>query len=134
MSQSLRFDFSMLLLRLSVGGLMLLHGLAKLQHGHDVIAQMLAGAGLPTFLQYGVPVGEVIAPIFVMLGLFTMPSALIIAFTMIFSIFLAFGDRLFTLNQTGGWIVELNVLFLVGALVIALLGAGRFALGRGKLA
>lgn len=132
MKQGMKFDLAMLLLRLTVGGLMLLHGIAKLQHGHEAIGGMLSRAGLPTFLQYGVPVGEVIAPILVILGILTVPSALVIAFTMVFSIFLAFGNNLFSLNQTGGWIVELNILFLVGAIVIALLGAGKFALGSGK--
>lgn len=35
-------DFGLLVLRLSIGGLLILHGLAKLFHGHDFIRGMLA--------------------------------------------------------------------------------------------
>jgi putative oxidoreductase len=34
-----------------------------------------------------------------------------------------------SLTKTGGWALELQGLFLIGALVVALLGAGRFSLG-----
>jgi len=34
-----------------------------------------------------------------------------------------------SLTKTGGWTLELQGLFLMGALVVALLGAGRFSLG-----
>lgn len=35
-------DLGLLILRLGTGFLMLLHGIAKLQHGHDAIKGMLA--------------------------------------------------------------------------------------------
>ena len=42
-------DAGKLVLRLSVGVLMLLHGIHKLLHGVDGIGGMLAGMGLPAF-------------------------------------------------------------------------------------
>ena len=51
-----------LLLRLALGGAILLHGIAKLTGGIGGIAGMVSAAGLPSFLAYGVYVGEVIAP------------------------------------------------------------------------
>ena len=133
MSKSFRTDLALLLTRVATGGLMLLHGYYKIINGHDKIGSLLVSAGLPEFIKYGVPVGEVIAPILLIFGFLSIPSALIIAFTMITSIYLVFWDKLFTLNQTGGWIIELNVLFLVSSLTIALIGPGKFALGKGKL-
>ena len=47
-------DFGRLLLRLTVGGLMLFHGLHKLIGGIDGIAGMLVAKGLPGFIAYGV--------------------------------------------------------------------------------
>jgi putative oxidoreductase len=35
-----------------------------------------------------------------------------------------------TLSRTGGWAIELQVFYLVVALAIALLGAGRFTFDR----
>lgn len=120
-------DLGLLLLRVGVGGLMVFHGIHKVLHGHDFVRTKLAEVGLPEFIALGVPVGEVLAPILLILGLMTRLSALTIAFTMIMSIFLAFSDRLWTLNQFGGWAPELNVLFLLASLAIFFMGSGRYA-------
>ncbi len=128
-NQELKNDFAKFILRLSVGGLMLFHGVHKLTHGLDGIGKILISSGMPEILKYGVPVGEVIAPLLIILGIFVRPSALIVAFTMAFSIYLVFKDKLFALNETtGAWIIELNVLYFASALAIALIGSGRFSL------
>lgn len=92
-------DAGKLLLRLAVGGLMLFHGIHKLIDGVDGISGMLAAQGLPGFIAYGVLVGEVV-------GL----------------------DKTFALDAVGAWAIENLVYFFVGALAIALLGAGRYSL------
>ena len=122
-------DSGKLLLRLAVGLLMLLHGIAKMTHGVDAIEGMLAQHGLPAALAYGAYVGEVVAPLFVIVGLFTRPAALIIAVNMLFAIGLAHADQIFQLGKQGGWALELQGLYLFGALAIALLGAGRISFG-----
>lgn len=48
-------DLGLLCLRITVGGLMLFHGIHKLLYGHHFITQLLQNHGLPTFLKYGVP-------------------------------------------------------------------------------
>lgn len=57
-------DTGILIMRISLGILMLLHGSAKLLHGIDHIKGILTQAGLPSFVAYGVIAGEVIAPDF----------------------------------------------------------------------
>jgi len=47
---------------------------------------------------------------------------------MVMSIYLVFADKLFTLNQVGGWVAELNALFLFSSLAIFFHGAGRYAM------
>ena len=49
-----------LILRLVLGVAILLHGIAKLTGGIGGISGMVAGAGLPSFVAYGVYIGEVI--------------------------------------------------------------------------
>jgi putative oxidoreductase len=88
---------------------------------------MLAAAGLPGFIAPGVYIGEVVVPIFIILGILTRSAALLLAANMIFTIHLAFRDKIFTLNSFGGWTIELNVFFLVTAVCIALLGSGKYA-------
>ena len=50
-------DLGKLILRLALGILILLHGLAKISNGVGGVSNMLASHGLPTFLAYGVLVG-----------------------------------------------------------------------------
>ncbi len=47
-------DLGKLIIRLTLGGLMLFHGIAKLLNGVGFIEGELASHGLPTFLAYGV--------------------------------------------------------------------------------
>ncbi|MGE4517838.1 MAG: DoxX family protein, partial [Arcobacteraceae bacterium] len=56
-------DFGKLLLRLMVGGLMLFHGIAKINGGIDFIITKVTQEGFPEFLAYGVYIGEVVAPL-----------------------------------------------------------------------
>jgi putative oxidoreductase len=126
-----RTDAGLLILRLGLGALLLFHGIFKLTHGVAWIAGPLSGAGLPAWLQYGVYVGEVLAPVLVILGLWARPAALIIAIDMFMAIFLARRGDIAKINPMGGaWAIEVELLFLVGALTLALAGGGRYGLGR----
>lgn len=120
-------DLGKFLLRLSVGGLMLFYGVAKLIHGHENIRVMLRGIGVPEIIWLGVPVGEVIAPVLLIFGVFSRLSGLTIAFTMLVSVLLARLAEVFTIDQYGGLAVGINLLFLFGGLAIFFIGAGKYA-------
>lgn len=128
-------DFGKLVLRLTVAGLLLFHGVAKLGKGVGGIESLLEGKGLPGFLAYGVYIGEVVAPVLVLAGWKTRLWALVMAVNMIVAIALSHPADILALSQTGGWAIELQGLFLFGSLAIALLGAGRYSVtgGRGSL-
>jgi len=122
-------DIGKLVLRLSVGILMLMHGLHKLMYGISGISAMVQANGWPVWVSYGVFVGEIIAPVLIIIGLLTRASALVLVINMIVAVYLAHSHQLFHLTKTGGWLLELQGLYLFGALAIALLGAGRFSVG-----
>lgn len=122
-------DAGKLVLRLAVGVLMLLHGIHKLLHGVDGISGMLGGMGLPTFLAYGVYLGEVVGPLLVILGVYTRLGGLLMLGNMVAALALAHQAELFDIGPMGGWAIELQGLFLFGALAIMLLGAGRYSVG-----
>ncbi len=122
-------DTGKLVLRLALGVLMLLHGMSKLINGVDGIVGMVTGFGLPAAIAYGVYLGEVIGPLLVIVGLYTRVGALLIAGNMLFALLLAHRAELFTLAPTGGWALELQAMFLFGAVAVLLLGAGRFSVG-----
>lgn len=116
-----------LLLRLTVALLVLPHGLAKLA-GVDRIAGMLSSRGLPEFLAYLVYVGEIAAPLLLILGLFTRFSAVVVALNMVVAIYLVHAHELWAFGKTGGHALELQFLYLFSALAIALIGPGAYSL------
>lgn len=117
-----------LILRLMVGGLMLFHGYAKLIHGVGFIEQTLINAGLPGYIAYGVYIGEIVAPIFLIIGLQVRLSALVIIFTMINAIVLVNLDKITSVTQHGAWAIEVPMFYLLSSLAIVFLGAGRYTL------
>lgn len=119
-----------LLLRLTIAGLLLFHGIAKLQHGLGGVNGLLTASGLPSFIGYGVYVGEILAPILVILGLFTRPAAFIIFATMVFATLLLGMEGFGTITATGAWGYENQALFAFGALVIMFLGSGSLSVSR----
>ena len=123
-------DAGKLILRLTVGVLLLLHGVAKISTGVGGISGMLTGVGLPAELAYGVYIGEILAPLLVILGLYARIGALIIVVNMLFAIGLVHMKDLYVLTKTGGWGIELQAFFLLTALVVALIGPGRYAVNR----
>jgi putative oxidoreductase len=129
----MREDLGRLIIRLAVGGLLLLHGIAKLIHGIAPIHQMLEAKGLPSVIAYGVYLGEVVAPLLVILGILTRVGGILIFLNMAIAIFLANMGELGSLNQGGGWAVELPVLYMLGGLAIFCLGPGKYAVG-GRMA
>lgn len=121
-------DTGKLILRLALGVMILLHGVAKLTNGIDGITGMVMANGLPPWVAYGVYIGEVAAPLMVIIGLFSRLGGLIIAINMVFALGLAHSAHLFELAGTGGWALELQGMFLFTALAIACLGPGRYSL------
>lgn len=119
-------DGGKLVLRLALGVLLLLHGIAKLQKGIGPIIGMVEGAGLPGFVAWGVYAGEVLAPLLVIAGWYARTGALVIVVNMLFAIALAHADDLFARSPFGGWALELQGMFLFTALAVALLGPGRY--------
>lgn len=122
-------DGAKLLLRVVLGVLVLLHGIGKLNSGIAAVAGMVDKAGLPGALAYGVYLGEVLAPLLLLVGLWTRPAALVVAINMVVAVLLVHTGQLATLTPNGGWALELQAFYLTAALAIALLGAGRFSVG-----
>ena len=120
-------DAGKLLLRVSVGMLVLLHGLFKITHGVGFVSAMFERAGLPGTLGYLSYIGEVVAPLMMVLGVGTRAGAAVVSVTMLVALGLVHMGQLFALTPQGGWALELQGLFLFGAMAVALLGAGRYS-------
>jgi putative oxidoreductase len=109
-----------ILLRWTLAILMIFHGWAKVTGGVGGIEGMLVGKGLPGFLAYGVYIGELIAPVFLLIGLWVVPAALVIAINMAVAVALAHMTHFMDITASGGWRLELQAFFFMTALVVAL--------------
>jgi putative oxidoreductase len=121
-------DLGRLLLRLGLGCLILFHGYAKLKGGIDPITQLVTAMGLPGFVAYGVYVGEVVAPLLVIVGWYARIGASLIAINMVFAFALAHRPDLLKLAASGGYALELQALYLIVAIALALMGPGRYSI------
>lgn len=129
----IRDDIGKLILRLALGGLLLLHGIHKILDGVEPIRAMLTNYHLPELLAYGVFAGEVAAPVLIILGIFTRIGALLVIVNMIVAIVLArIPEMLDVYARTGGYALEPEAFFLFGATAIALLGGGKYSLADGR--
>ncbi len=125
-------DLAKLLLRITCAGLLLFHGTYKIYGDFQHIKDMVRAAGLPEFIAYGNFIGEFLAPLFVIAGYKTRIAALLIAINMLASILIAHTDIVFKLNNFGAWMIELNVFYMMTAIVIFFLGAGKYSISKGN--
>jgi putative oxidoreductase len=122
-----RQDIGIILLRISIASTMFIYGISKLIHGIGFIANLLTQYGLPSFLGYGVYVGEIIAPILIIIGYRTKLAGLIFATNCFVATLLVQLPNLLKLNDFGGW--EMGPLFIYTLFGIALFftGGGKYS-------
>ena len=123
-----------LLLRLGIGGLMIFHGIGKIQPGFDLqtglkgIMEGLTARGFPPEMAYGVYGGEILAPVLIVLGVWTRLSALAMACTMGMAVYLVHSQDFLKLGAQGAWALEQPGFYFLGALALACLGPGTIAI------
>ena len=122
-----------LILRLCVGGLMLFHGIFKLINGVDGVIKLLEARGLPSFMAYGVYVGEILAPILIIIGYRVRIAALVEIFTMLIAIYNLYGFNVLSLDNTGGWVIEHQLLYIMPCLALLIMGGGSYAILNRKI-
>jgi len=124
-------DSGKLILRLTLGILILLHGIAKLQNFQAAtagIGKQVTALGLPEFVTYGVFVGEVLAPVLLILGIFSRLGGIVVVVNMVFALALVHSQQFLMMTKNGGWQLELQAFYLLCGLVVALVGSGRYAI------
>ena len=111
---------ALVLLRVCLALLMLFHGWAKIRYGIGSIEAKMTAMGAPSWLAYAVYLGEVVAPLFLLVGLWVVPAALVIAVNMVVAVVLVHTKQLLLLQNSGGWMLELQAFYFVTALVVAM--------------
>ena len=124
-------DLAKLIVRVTCAGLLIMHGSNSLIHGIQHIKDMVRNAGLPEFISYGNLIGEFVAPLFMIIGYKTRIAALLVALNMFLSVLIAHTDIMFMRNDFGGWMIELNIFYMMTALAVFFAGAGKYSVSRG---
>lgn len=119
-------DLGLLLLRITVAGLMLFHGFAKLSN-LDGIKGMVTALDAPEVMAYGVYITEIIAPVLILVGFRTRITSIVFFFGMLAALFMAHSENMFALSKSGGLEIELILLYAFGALVLFFTGSGKYA-------
>lgn len=125
-------DTGLFILRIGMAVLLILHGINKLIHGIVFVKESLVAHGLPEFIAYGVYLGEIVAPLLIILGYKTRLSAAVVFINMLMAIYLVKMGDIGSLQATGAWSLETPFLFLLISLVLVFTGGGKYALTKGN--
>jgi len=120
-------DLGLLILRLAVGVLMILYGIHKLTNLDGVIG-ILESNGWPSFIAYGVWIGEFVAPLLIIIGYRTRLAAIIYVINCLFIVYLAHRPEVFAFNSHGGWAADEIGIYLFTSLALVFTGGGKIAL------
>jgi len=120
-------DLGLFLLRITLAATMLVYGISKMISGVSQIGNMLDSYGFPTFLSYGVYVGEIVAPLLIIIGFRTKLAGLVFAVNCLVAILMVQLPYFFSLNEYGGWSVGLIFIYFMFGLSLFFTGAGKFA-------
>lgn len=121
-------DIGKLILRLSIGILMLFHGVNKITNGISGVSSLLEQQGLWGHLAYGVYIGEVLAPIMLIIGFQVRIAAGLIVFTMLVAIYAVFGFSIFGINEVGALAIESQMLYLLPCVALLVMGGGKYGI------
>ena len=119
-------DIGLLIVRIALGGIIFFHGFHKITHGIADQFQILANNGIPGVFIYFVYVSEVLAPVLIVLGIFTRLSSLSIFVTMIV-IFYALPFPI-GMDEHGAMNIESQLYFLLLSVALFFTGPGRYTL------
>lgn len=121
----------LLIFRMSLGVLMLLHGIFKMSDLGSII-RLMEENSLPGFIAYGVFLGEILAPLMLLIGFRTRIAAMIYAVNCLVALLMGNDDAIFALHKYGGWDAELLGLYLFGATALIFSGNGQYAVSTGN--
>lgn len=128
MTKYKNFDLGLLFARLGLGICLIMHGVHKISQGIEGVKAALANHGIPEFIAYLAYIGEFVAPILLILGVFSRIGAVLVLGTVGFILYVAHFPNLFELTQYGGFAAEIVFLYSAIALCILCCGSGKYAI------
>lgn len=122
------FNLGLLSLRLGLGICLFMHGFAKVINGVGGVKGILTKAGLPEFMAYFAYVGEVLAPLMIIFGVFSRVGAVLVIGTSLTILYAYHGlANAFELASHGGFKAEILYLYIAMSICIIFNGSGKYA-------
>ena len=120
-------SFGLLILRISIGAMLIHHGYEKLENIPNFANAFVKPLGLPfpEFFSYVAAYSEIVGSWLLIIVLFTRIGALFIVGTITFAIYHAIMTSGFNI-----YLLELLILYFGGSVCVLLLGSGGFAIDR----
>ncbi len=130
MSDTQKSDLALLLLRVSLGIMLLAHGfvLKVLTFTPAGTAQFFASIGYPAFLAYLVILGEILGGLALIAGVFTRLASVLLIPILVGATLMHLDNGWLFSAPKGGW--EFPAFWTVTLVVQALLGPGAYSVGR----
>lgn len=122
-------DYACALLRIGFSFLLLYHGYLDVGSGAQFVIHALPGAGIPEQLVKLTYIAEIMALLMIIFGVWARAAALAMAVNLAIAIPFIYFDEAFSLWVRTGWMLELHLLYLANAIVVALQGAGQYSIG-----
>lgn len=120
-------NIGLLILRISIAFTMLIYGITKFINGIDFIKDLLVQYKLPSFLGYGIYIGEILAPILIIIGFRTKLAGLVFAINCLVAILMVQLPNLLKLNEFGGWAIGPIFIYMMFGVALYFTGAGKYA-------
>lgn len=132
-------NISLLIVRLSLGILLLFHGVRTIRYGMSSLEQLLA-KDIPDYVAYsvyfgeiyGVYIGEIVAPLMIVLGFRTRLAGLLLLINMLVIILIAQPHVIIAITGSSTWKLESTGFYLAGSLILLLSGGGKYSLSHSK--
>lgn len=122
-----KHHIGLLIMRVSIAFTMLIYGISKWINGIDYIRLILNKYDLPSFFAYGIFIGEILMPILIIVGFRTKLVGLAFAIFCTTAIIMDRLPDLFSLNEFGGWSIDLIFIYLTFGIAQYFIGAGKYA-------
>lgn len=134
------FNVATFLLRFVVCLSFLPHGIYKAIHGIGGIQATLVNHGIPDYVGYGVFLGQIVAPILILIGYYTRTAIVFVWGTLGVILWVGFylkggffgADGIFGMGPKGTWNADIVWFYLIVTIAIFLLGTGKYAIKPSK--
>ena len=121
-------DLGKFLLRVAVAIIMIFYGIFRFKNNLGVFHELIVSIGIPSFFEYITYLRDFFVPLMLLTGIRVRLASLFVIITMSFAVFSQNYSETIVFNDVNLISVDLQVFYIVAAMAILFLGAGKYAI------